>query len=143
MLRLFVAVLVQMLSGFRKYWHFMIKISKIIAIAAIGLPVFFSHTSFSQKNTYKPDLCNEISVFFLMLVFSTTGSWTYNFSLIKGCNLGFYQELIPQQKSCSIVLIFSSADVIFSLVTILVISRQPSFYFINFWPKLLPQCTPI
>jgi hypothetical protein len=39
MLRRFVAVLVQMLSGFQKIWHFMIKISKMIAIAAIYLPV--------------------------------------------------------------------------------------------------------
>ena len=78
MLRRFVAVLVQKLSVFRKFWHFMIKMSKMISIAAIDLPFFFSHASFSQKNTYKPDLCNEISVFFLILVFSTTGSWTYN-----------------------------------------------------------------
>ena len=46
---------------------------------------------------------------------------------------------------------FSSADVIFLSLsnleslsnTQLVIRQTPSFYFIDFYPKLLPQCTPI
>ena len=44
MLRRFVAVFVQMLSGFRKFWCFMIKIPKMIAIAAIDIWLTYQFT---------------------------------------------------------------------------------------------------
>ena len=81
---------------------------------------------------------------------TSTGSWTLQFQPHKRLQPRLLLRvnsstslLTETEKSCSIVFIFSSADDIFPLVTILVISRQPPFYFINFWPKLLPQCTPI